>query len=94
MPEFYDVLYVCVVVQVFRPDGANWFNVFTEGEAREVQARNRGKKVSPRVRYDITRTHTRAYALTHTFSLFLSHTHTHTLSPSLFHTHTLKAVSQ
>ena len=37
--------------QVFRPDGSNGFNIFSESDAREEQARNRGKKVSPRMRY-------------------------------------------
>ena len=36
--------------QVFRPDGSNGFNIFSESDAREEQARNRGKKVSPRMR--------------------------------------------
>ena len=36
--------------QVFRPDGTNGFNIFCEAEARTEQTRNRGKKVSPRMR--------------------------------------------
>ena len=38
-------------LQVFRPDGSNGFDVFTEADAREEQSRNRGKKVSPRMRW-------------------------------------------
>ena len=37
-------------VKVFRPDGSNGFNIFSESDARVEQYRNRGKKVSPRMR--------------------------------------------
>ena len=38
-------------LKVFRPDGTNGFNIFSESDARVEQSRNRGKKLSPRMRY-------------------------------------------
>ena len=37
--------------QVFRPDGGNGYNVFTEEEANIEQKRNKPKKISPRMRW-------------------------------------------
>ncbi len=39
------------LLKVFRPDGVNGFDVYTEEEARAEQRRNKPKKVSARVRY-------------------------------------------
>ena len=41
---------LCFLLQVFRPDGTNGFDVFTEAEARVEQQHNMPKKVSARVR--------------------------------------------
>lgn len=39
------------LMQVFRSDGYNGFDVFSEAEARVERDRNRPKKVSARMRY-------------------------------------------
>ncbi|CAI8044875.1 Kinesin-like protein KIF23, partial [Geodia barretti] len=55
LPRCLDVIFNSIAeVQapkfVFRPDGSNGFNIFSESDARVEQYRNRGKKVSPRMR--------------------------------------------
>ena len=49
-PIIISLLFPSPSVKVFRPDGSNGFNIFSESDARVEQYRNRGKKVSPRMR--------------------------------------------
>ena len=42
---------VIICMQVFRPDGCNGFNVFTEAEARSEANKHRGKKISAKARW-------------------------------------------
>ena len=48
--QFNDALLSSLPSQVFRSDGGNGYNVFTEEEANIEQKRNKPKKVSPRMR--------------------------------------------